>query len=62
MPNKKKLIPGSIQANKFIAELPENREKIKASIQKDAIRKGCEYPIPPWGGPNYVLNCLKTEH
>ena len=27
------IIPGSIQANKLIAELPEKRQKIKASIQ-----------------------------
>ena len=31
--NKKKLQVGSIQANKFIAELPEKREKIKAQVQ-----------------------------
>ena len=34
MPYKKKqAIPGSIQFNKLIAELPEKREKIKAQIQ-----------------------------
>ena len=33
MPYKKKQpIPGSVQFNKFIAELPEKREKIKAQI------------------------------
>ena len=33
MPYKKKVIPGSIQFNKLIAELPEKREKIKAQVQ-----------------------------
>ena len=33
MPYKKKAIPGSIQFNKLIAELPEKREKIKAQVQ-----------------------------
>ena len=33
MPYKKKLQLGSIQANKLIAELPEQREKIKAQVQ-----------------------------
>ena len=34
MPNKKKqATPGSVQFNKFIAELPEKREKIKAQVQ-----------------------------
>ena len=34
MPYKKKQpIPGSIQFNKLIAELPEKREKIKAQIE-----------------------------
>ena len=30
---KDKLIPGSIQANRLIAELPEKRKKIATSIQ-----------------------------
>ena len=33
MPYKKKVIPGSVQFNKLIAELPEKREKIKAQVQ-----------------------------
>ena len=33
MPYKKKVIPGSIQFNKLIAELPEKHEKIKAQVQ-----------------------------
>ena len=33
MPYKKKIVPGSIQFNKLIAELPEKREKIKAQVQ-----------------------------
>ena len=34
MPYKKKQpIPGSVQFNKLIAELPEKREKIKAQIE-----------------------------
>ena len=33
MPYKKKVVPGSVQFNKLIAELPEKREKIKAQIQ-----------------------------
>ena len=34
MPYKKKQpIPGSVQLNKLIAELPEKREKIKAQIE-----------------------------
>ena len=34
MANKKKLaVPGSVQYNKLIAELPEKREKIKAQVQ-----------------------------
>ena len=33
MANKKKLQLGSINANKFIAELPEKREKIQAQVQ-----------------------------
>ena len=33
MPYKKKVLPGSIQFNKLIAELPEKREKIKAQVQ-----------------------------
>ena len=33
MPYKKKATPGTVQFNKFIAELPEKREKIKAQIQ-----------------------------
>ena len=33
MANKKKLNLASTQANKFIAELPERREKIKAQLQ-----------------------------
>ena len=33
MENKKKLQLGSIQANKFIAEIPEKREKLASSIQ-----------------------------
>jgi len=30
---RKKVIPGSIQFNKLIAELPEKKEKIKAQVQ-----------------------------
>ena len=33
MPYKKKVVPGSVQFNKLIAELPEKREKIKAQVQ-----------------------------
>ena len=33
MANKKKAIPGTVQFNKLIAELPERREKIKAQVQ-----------------------------
>ena len=33
MPNKKKATPGTVQFNKFIAELPEKRDKIKTQIQ-----------------------------
>ena len=33
MPHKKKAIPGTVQFNKLIAELPEQREKIKAQVQ-----------------------------
>ena len=33
MANKKKAIPGTVQFNKLIAELPEKREKIKAQVQ-----------------------------
>ena len=32
MPYKKKTIPGTVQFNKSISELPEKREKIKAQI------------------------------
>ena len=31
--NKKKAIPGTVQFNKLIAELPEQREKVKAQVQ-----------------------------
>ena len=30
---KKKAIPGTVQFNKLIAELPEQREKLKAQVQ-----------------------------
>ena len=33
MPYEKKAIPGTVQFNKFIAELPEKRENIKAQVQ-----------------------------
>lgn len=33
MPYKKKVVPGSVQFNKLIAELPEKREKIKEQVQ-----------------------------
>ena len=34
MPHKKKqAIPGSVQLNKLIAELPGQREKVKAQVQ-----------------------------
>ena len=33
MPYKKKANPGTVQFNKFIAELSEKREKIKSQIQ-----------------------------
>ena len=33
MPYKKKAIPGTVQFNKLIAELPEKRENIKAQVQ-----------------------------
>ena len=33
MANKRKAIPGTVQFNKLIAELPEKREKIKAQVQ-----------------------------
>ena len=33
MANKKKAIPGTVQFNKLIAELPEKHEKIKAQVQ-----------------------------
>ena len=33
MPYKKKATPGSIQFNKWIAELPEKRKKIQAQVQ-----------------------------
>ena len=33
MPYKKKTIPGTLQFNRLIAELPEKREKIKAQIE-----------------------------
>ena len=33
MPYKKKAIPGTVQFNKLIVELPEKREKIKAQIE-----------------------------
>jgi hypothetical protein len=32
MASRKKLIPGSIQSNKFISDIPEKRAKIEASI------------------------------
>ena len=33
MPYKKKTNPGTVQFNKSIAELPEQREKVKAQVQ-----------------------------
>ena len=33
MPYKKKANPGTVQFNKLIAELPEQREKVKAQVQ-----------------------------
>ena len=33
MPHKKKAIPGTVQFNKWSAELPEKRGKIKAQVQ-----------------------------
>ena len=33
MPYKKKAIPGTVQLNKLIEQLPEKREKIKAQIE-----------------------------
>ena len=33
MPYKKKATPGTVQFNKFIAELPEERDNIKSQIQ-----------------------------
>ena len=33
MANKKKVTPGTVQYNKLIAELPEEREKIKSQIE-----------------------------
>ena len=33
MPYKTKAIPGTVQFNKYIAELPEQRENIKAQVQ-----------------------------
>ena len=33
MANKKKANPGTVQLNKLIAELPEQREKVKAQVQ-----------------------------
>ena len=33
MPYKKKAIPGTVQFNNLIAELPEKQEKIKAQVQ-----------------------------
>ena len=33
MPCKKKANPGTVQFDKFIAELPEQREKVKAQVQ-----------------------------
>ena len=33
MPYKKKANPGTVQFHKLIAELPEQREKVKAQIQ-----------------------------
>ena len=33
MPYKKKAIPGTVQFNKLISELPEKREKIKGQIE-----------------------------
>ena len=33
MPYKKKAIPGTVQLNKLIAELPEKQENIKAQVQ-----------------------------
>ena len=33
MPYKKKANPGTVQYNKLIAELPEQREKVKARVQ-----------------------------
>ena len=33
MPYKKKANPGTVQFNKLIAELPEQKEKVKAQVQ-----------------------------
>ena len=33
MPNKKKAIPGTVQFNKSIEQLPEKRENIKSQVQ-----------------------------
>ena len=33
MPYKKKVIPGTVQVNKLIAELPEKQDNIKAQVQ-----------------------------
>ena len=33
MPYKKKANPGTVQFNKLIAELPEQREKVKSQVQ-----------------------------
>ena len=33
MPCKKKANPGTVQLNKLIAELPEQRDKVKAQVQ-----------------------------
>ena len=33
MPYKKKAVPGTVQFNKLICELPEKREKIKAQVE-----------------------------
>ena len=33
MPYKKKANPGTVQFNKLIAELPEQREKVQAQVQ-----------------------------
>ena len=37
MPYKKKAIPGTVQLNKLIAELPENKRRLKHRFNLDMI-------------------------